>query len=502
MFGKKIIKEQDEIIDQLRQQIRQLQNKCKTLEEDKKNLKDQITELVKLNHQLIADINGLKKNQTDVKPDIQYTTKTYNGFSLTEEQSRVVDLLENTNENYFITGKAGSGKSTILSYFKATTKKKNIVITAFTGAAAINVGGQTIHSLFRMNFAPQNTEKKSDVENFNKEIIKAIEVLIIDEVSMVRSDIMDMIDHRLQCAKGNTKPFGGCQVILFGDLYQLPPITSAKEEYDFLIERYGTLFFFGAPNIKHFKKIVLNDVLRQNDNKFINILNSIRNGEASNETLRIINNNCYKIAPKEWLHLTLRKDVAKNINLLRLAEIQNIEYQFNVELGGNEPPSQEDVPFDFTLRVKVGAKIMMLKNDPAHQYFNGSMGTVKKIEDNIIIVEIGGKEYPVEKAVWEKKKYKRISKNELSDETVGWAKQYPIKLAYAITIHKAQGQTYDNVVIDYTDGNAFTCGQTYVALSRCRTLEGIRLTRPITKEDILVSKEVVEYLKDFENIVT
>lgn len=424
----------------------------------------------------------------------QTVRKSSIGFELTEEQSKVVDLLENTSNNYFITGKAGSGKSTVLSYFRENTKKNNVAVVALTGAAAMNVDGQTIHSLFRMDFNPQDTWSKSKVEcQPVKETLKAIEVLIIDEVSMVRADIMDMIDCRMQYAKGNCEPFGGCQVIVFGDLYQLPPIAANKEEQKFILDRYGTLFFFGAPGVKNFRHENLNDVLRQTDNQFISLLNEIRSGNNSNEILQKINSACYRPAPKEWLHLTLKRDVAQRININRLSEIPEKEYQFETELGGPEPPSKEDVPFDFLLRVKVGARVMVTKNDTAHKYFNGAIGVVKKVNDEYITVCIDGQNYDIAKIEWYKRKYS-VRCGELHADVVGWARQYPLRLAYAITVHKSQGQTYDNIVIDYSDSTVFSPGQTYVALSRCRTLNGIRLTRPLTAEDVYVSNEVIAYL--------
>lgn len=506
MFNKKRLEEQHEIIIQLRFELSAAHGKIEKLENDNKRLQKQLEETKnKLeNERAVKTIVQPDKTETPpakvpTKPPakpVQVTKKTkcYNGFKLTEEQSEVVDLLENTRNNYFITGKAGSGKSTVLSYFRENTKKNNVAVVALTGAAAMNVGGQTIHSLFRMDFNPQDTWSKSKVEcQAIKETLKAIEVLIIDEVSMVRADIMDMIDCRMQYAKGNCEPFGGCQVILFGDLYQLPPIAADKEEQSFICGRYNTLFFFGAPGVKDFKLKILNEVLRQKDNQFIDILNEIRSGNSSKDILQKINSACCKPAPKEWLHLTLKRDVAQRINISRLNEITEKEYQFETELGGTEPPAKEDVPFDFLLRVKVGALVMVTKNDPAHKYYNGAVGIVKKISNSCITVCINGESYDIERAEWNKKKY-FVKDGELCSDIVGWARQYPLRLAYAITVHKSQGQTYDNIVIDYSDSTVFSPGQTYVALSRCRTLDGIRLTRPLTAEDVYVSDEVISYL--------
>ena len=380
-----------------------------------------------------------------------------------------------------------------MSCFKETTKKKNVAVAAFTGSAAIQVGGQTVHSLFKLGLGPQDTDNEAAVRTPANSPLSSIDVLILDEVSMLRCDILDMIDAKLQSAKGNKQYFGGVQVIAFGDLYQLPPIASNPVEMHFVMHKYGTLFFFGAAGSLGFKKIELKTVLRQKDDSFIRILNHIREGNA--EDIDFINRKCLKPAPEDWMRLTLRRDVAKRINLEHLAQIQSPERVYETEIGGNSPPSDKEVPFDYLLRVKVGAKVILTSNDTEKRYYNGTIGIVQAINENSIKVKTEFQVIDIERVVYEKKQYRRdaVSK-ELICETVGWAKQFPLRLAYAITIHKSQGQTFDHVVIDYSGGTAFSPGQTYVALSRCKSLDGICLTRALTDKDIYVDPDIVRYM--------
>lgn len=473
MFNKKRLEEQMQTINSLEEAVKNLQK----------------------------EINNLKKENESLQQKIEQQeaqNKTSNEITLTEEQSEVIDLLENTNKNYFITGKAGTGKSTVLNHFRKTTRKKSLAVVAPTGAAALNVEGQTIHYLFRMDFEPQDTSSKSKVKADFAVLntLKAINVLIIDEVSMVRADVMDMIDARLKLAKGSYAPFGGCQIIAFGDLYQLPPIATDRVEKDFIEQRYGTLFFFGAPGVKNtFKIVELKNVMRQKDQNFVQVLNSIRTGSVSNNDLLIINSRYSTLFPDESIRLTPTNEMANTINKQELAKLNSKEFTYETELGGNNPPAREDVPFDFVLKLKIGARVVMVKNDPSKQYVNGSMGTITKLSQDGIQVLIGNKRYNVEPHTWTKKVYKIDNRtNELISEIVGWAKQYPIKLAWAITIHKSQGQTYDSVIVDYSGVKAFAAGQTYVALSRCKTLHGLYLTRPLTKEDVHTDKQVLDYM--------
>ena len=473
-------------LEQARAEIVRLKNSCRSLTAERDKLSAEVQSLR----------NRIAELEKPAEKPVVETERTFNGITLTKEQSTTFELLENTDKNYFVTGKAGTGKSTVLNYFRTHTKKKGVAVVSLTGSAALNVDGQTIHSLFRMDLEPQDTKSKSKVSTAPMvlDTLKAINVLIIDEISMVRADIMDMIDARLRLAKEKDIPYGGCQVIAFGDLYQLPPIATDRVEKEFIVNRYGTLFFFGAPAVKQtFKIVELVEVLRQKDNEFVKLLNNVRDGRISEQDVKYLNEHCGRNVPDDCLRVVLTKDAAKTINMEKLAQINSKEYFYETELGGDSPPNKEDMPFDFELRLKVGARVMMTRNDTAMKYINGSIGTVTKLTKDSVGVQIAGKKYDIEQSVWTKKIYHKVG-GELVSEVVGWAKQYPIRLAYAITVHKSQGQTYDNVVIDYSGKKAFAAGQTYVALSRCRTLSGIYLTRPLTLQDIYADKEVLEYM--------
>lgn len=489
MFNRKRLEEQEQLIYRLKKECHRLKAGIDTLTKENQALKAELSDITK-------ERDSLKKAINQNKP----LCRTFDGITLSEEQNKIVDLLENTNNNYFITGKAGTGKSTVLNCFRKTTKKTGVAVVASTGAAALNVDGQTIHSLFRMDLEPQDTWVKSKVKTNPAvlETIRAVNVLIIDEVSMVRADVMDMIDARLKLAKKNDLPFGGCQVITFGDLYQLSPIARDRMERMFIENRYGTLFFFGAPEVKNtFQTVELNNVVRQTDQAFIRILNEVREGRISDNDIRLLNTRYTASGyPEDSTRVMLTNDAANRVNMDKLMRIESKEYQYETELGGNNPPAKEDVPFDFNLRLKVGARIMTTRNDPLRRFVNGSIGKVIKLSQDVIQIDINGNSYEIERQTWTKKVYTYNKETkQLEVEVVGWAKQFPLRLAWAITIHKSQGQTYDTVIIDYGNAKAFAAGQTYVALSRCRTLNGIYLTRPIEASDVYADREVLEYMK-------
>ena len=423
-----------------------------------------------------------------------------NSIRLSSEQMAAVDLIEKTDDNYFITGRAGTGKSLILRYFKKNTKKKGVFVVAPTGIAAISVGGQTIHSFFGLKITledPAQTKFK-ELSDEDREKAKEINVIIIDEVSMVRADVMDMIDAKLRHIKESDLPFGGCQIIAFGDLYQLPPVTKEAYERDFLQTRYGTHYFFGAPAVKKtFKTIELHDVFRQTDPMFVDILSKIREGKASQDTIDYLNSHSGTAPmPPKCLTLTLRKDVASTINNKELNLLPGEITTFTAIPKGDQPPKENEAPCDLELKVKPGAKVMFIRNDKEGRFVNGTIGKIVQVDDSGIIATNGTKQFNVERAVWQKYKYeydkgtKKIERVE-----VGRIEQYPVTLAYAITIHKSQGQTFDDVIVDYSTAGAFAPGQTYVALSRCRTLERMHLKVPLTVKDVFADSQIAEFLK-------
>ena len=464
-------------------------------------LKSEVTEIDNITlgfEQKYKKTTGLKSEVTEI-----------DNITLGSEQKYVYDLMNETQENLFITGKAGTGKSVLLQYFVKHTQKQ-VAVVAPTGVAALNIGGQTIHSLFGMDLGvqnPDNFSKVSDMGYKKREILNSLQVLVIDEISMVSVDIMDMIDAKLKYARDNQEPFGGCQIIVFGDLYQLPPVVPNGQISRYMEDRYTTTYFFGIDEIRNhpFKIIELQHVFRQKDPVFINILNDIRLGKTSKAVLEDINSCCI-LPPKDEKYITLTGDnaTADNINRKKLDALPTKEFIYTGEVTGDI--KQASMPTDLNLRLKVGAHVMMIKNDRTEnssddkrkksRWVNGTLGVISQLTDNGIKVKINGVSHWIDKAVWEKYQYSYdASTKSLKKDVVATFSQYPIKLAYAITIHKSQGQTYDAVKVDLTKG-AFTNGQTYVALSRCRSMSSLYLASALKQEDIKVSQEVVNYMKD------
>ena len=446
---------------------------------------------------VIKKTTGLKSKVTEI-----------DSIALGSEQKRVYDIMNGTHENLFITGKAGTGKSVLLQYFVKHTSKQ-VAVVAPTGVAALNVGGQTIHSFFSMGFDIQDPDDISQVTDMGykkREILNGLQTLVIDEISMVSADIMDMIDAKLKYARNNQKPFGGCQIIAFGDLYQLPPVVPSGQATRYMEDRYTTTYFFGADEIRNypFKIIELQHVFRQKDPVFIDILNQIRLGKTSKAVLDDINS-CCVLPPKDEKYITLTGDnaTANRINREKLDALPSKEFIYTGRVTGDI--KQSSMPTDLNLHLKVGAHVMMIKNDRTDntsndkrkkaRWVNGTLGVISQLTDNGIKVEINGVSHWIDKEVWEKYQYSYdASTKSLNKDVVATFSQYPIKLAYAITIHKSQGQTYDAVKVDLTKG-AFAAGQTYVALSRCRSMSSLYLTSALKREDIKVSQEVVNYMK-------
>ena len=452
---------------------------------------------------------------TQHKPAIKKTTglksevTEIDNIVLSIEQKHVYNLMNETNENLFITGKAGTGKSVLLQYFVKHTLKQ-VAVVAPTGVAALNIGGQTIHSFFGMGIEVQNPDNFSQVSDMGykkREILNGLQVLVIDEISMVSADIMDMIDAKLKYARNNQEPFGGCQIIAFGDLYQLPPVVSNGQIVRYIEDRYTTAYFFGADEIRNhpFKIIELQHVFRQKDPVFIDILNQIRLGKTSKAVLEDINS-CCVLPPEDEKYITLTGSnaAADSINREKLDALPTKEFVYTGKVTGDI--KQASMPTDLNLHLKVGAHVMMIKNDHTEnssddkrkksRWVNGTLGVISQLTDNGIKVKINGVSHWIDKAVWEKYQYSYdASTKSLTKDVVATFSQYPIKLAYAITIHKSQGQTYDAVKVDLTKG-AFAAGQTYVALSRCRSMSSLYLASALKQEDIKVSQEVVNYMKD------
>jgi ATP-dependent exoDNAse (exonuclease V) alpha subunit len=395
-----------------------------------------------------------------------------------------LDLIEKQN-NLFITGNAGTGKSTFLKYFRESTDK-NIAVLAPTGKAAINCGGQTIHSFFQ--FAPVLLTEDKIHKHRNPGKFKELDILVIDEVSMVRADLMDAIDTSLRLNRNNWEPFGGVQILLFGDLAQLPPVVKDAELRDFFEFIYESPYFFSASVFDQvtFKILEFTKIYRQQDPGFINILNKIRVGRYDDESLEILNKRLLKINSKRGLKdvitLTTTINQSNRINVEKLSKLKTKEKYYEAEITGRFP--DDSLPSEQKLTLKVGAQVMMLKNDPKKRWVNGTLARIKKLNPDEIIVEINKLDYKVTREAWNNIEYvlDRIT-GEFEEKIVGTFKQFPLCLAYAITTHKCQGMTLEKALIDLSTG-AFASGQLYVALSRCKSLSGIYLRIPIQPSDI------------------
>ena len=395
-------------------------------------------------------------------------------------------------------GKTGTGKSTLLNLFRRTTKKK-FVILAPTGIAALNVQGQTIHSFF--GFPPRIVPFHELKKRKNHKLYKNIEVMIIDEISMVRADMMDAIDVFLRNNREKDVPFGGIQIIFFGDLFQLPPVVSSAEEKQYLENNYNSVYFFDAFALKNidYQLVELRKVYRQDERHFVRLLDAIRLNRMDEDDLMDLNEVYQPNFEMEDFYITLspRNNLVDKINQLSLSQLEGEIYSYTANVFGQFNPSQ--FPTDLMIQLKIGAQVMMIRNDPDKKFVNGTLGIIKDIEDDIIkvAVEFNGSKniIDVTKTTWEVIQYKIDEENpkKINSEIIGSFSQYPIKLAWAITIHKSQGKTFEKVVIDMGQG-AFEYGQTYVALSRCKTLKGIVLKQPLRAKDIIVDDKIVTYI--------
>ena len=419
------------------------------------------------------------------------------------EFQHALDMMEKTDKNIFITGRAGTGKSTLLNYFHNNTKK-NAVILAPTGVAAVNVGGQTIHSFFHFkpNVTPASVKKKKAAQKEKTTIYKKLTTIIIDEVSMVRADLLDCVDKFLRLNGPNSKrPFGGVQMIFIGDLYQLPPVVTSQEREIFR-SHYSSPYFFSANVLEQLDMefVELEKVYRQKDNEFIRLLNAIRNRTVTDDDLALFNkrHDAKFTAPSGafYLSLTSTNDLADNINEEQLAKLPGKIWKAQGIIDGEF--GKEYLPTAVELNLKKGAQIMLLNNDTYGRWINGTIGKItgfKKDDEGeeIITAKLdNGESVEISPYTW--KIYRFFLKNdELRSEDVGSFTQYPVRLAFAVTIHKSQGKTFENVIIDVGRGT-FAHGQMYVALSRCTSLAGIVLKQPLKKSHILMDWHIVKFI--------
>lgn len=418
-------------------------------------------------------------------------------ITITEDMAKAISLIEKTDQHVFITGKAGTGKTTFLKHLVSHLDKQSVV-TASTGIAAINAGGVTLHSLFKIPFGVHTPEMplKGMVHKDTFELLNTIQVLIIDEISMVRPDVLDYVDHRCQQVRGNDKSFGGLQVVMFGDLYQLPPVIK-RDEAKILDEFYAGGYFFNAHTFtqKGFNVIELNHIFRQSDPRFIEILNNIRTYNMKDEDIEDLSELRDKYISNQYqsqhIHICTHKKDVERINQCMLGQST---HTFKASTRKNF--NIEQAPCDKELKLRIGARVMTLVNNPTQGYYNGSLGVVSAIHPDKIIVDLdNGCQAVVEEHTWESCEYK-LEKGIVKKNVKGTCTQYPLALAWAITIHKSQGLQFPNIII-HTKGT-FCSGQIYVALSRCTSMEGIVCDSFITRKHIMADKDLLRFEETYK----
>lgn len=434
-----------------------------------------------------------------------------------KEFQDALNLIQYTRQSVFLTGKAGTGKSTFLRYICEHTKKKHVVL-APTGIAAINAGGSTLHSFFKLPFyplLPDNPDfslQRGRIHEFfkytkpHRKLLEELELIIIDEISMVRVDIIDAVDRILRVYSRNLRePFGGKQILLVGDVFQLEPVVKGDER-EILNRFYPTPYFFSARvfNQIDLVSIELQKVYRQTDATFVGVLDHIRNNTVGATDLQLLNTRYgTQIEESEadmYITLATRRDNVDHINDKKLAELPGEPVTFSGEITGDFPESS--LPTSQELVLKPGAQIIFIKNDFDRRWVNGTIGIISgfdPFEETLYVITDDGKECDVKRESWRNIRYKyNEEKKQIEEEELGTFTQYPIRLAWAITIHKSQGLTFSRAVIDFT-GGVFAGGQAYVALSRCTSLEGIQLKKPVSRADVFVRPEIIGFAERFNN---
>lgn len=427
------------------------------------------------------------------------------------EFQNVWNLIQHTHQSVFLTGKAGTGKSTFLKYICATTRKKHVVL-APTGIAAVNVGGQTLHSFFKIpfrplladdpDFSPHQIRKTLRYTKEKVKLIRELDLIIIDEISMVRADIIDFVDKVLRNYSGNMRePFGGKQLLFVGDIFQLEPVVT-RDMRQILQRDYRQFFFFNARvfNDLGLIPIELRKIYRQTNSDFVALLDRVRINRAGRDDLMRLNSRYNPQYRDEGFAVTLatRRDTVNSINDEHMAALKTPEYVYEGEIEGNFP--ENDLPTALQLVLKEGAQVIFIRNDKEGRWVNGTIGRVQRLSNLYVYVELeNGVVHQVEEETWENIQYSYDEKKQAVVENIlGSFRQFPIKPAWALTVHKSQGLTFNNVVIDFA-GGAFTSGQTYVALSRCTSLEGITLLKPLSERDIIVNPTVVDFSRRFND---
>ena len=427
-------------------------------------------------------------------------------IEINEDFDRALHMLDGSFQSLFITGKAGTGKSTLLEYFRQRTKK-NVAVLAPTGVAALNVSGQTIHSFFLIppNITPQKVLEHKLTKKRIK-VMQSLDMMIIDEASMLRADLLDCMDVSLRHYRNEeTLPFGGVQMVFIGDLYQLPPVVAGAYERELFQTHYGSPYFFSAKCFENvdMRFLELQKVYRQKDDGFIGLLNKVRDNSIGHEDLEVLNERHVPDFDDDSLEdfvitLTTTNAAADEKNLQELAKLSIESESFFGDIDGDF--KKRNLPTLMDLELKVGAQVMMLNNDTSGRWVNGSIGKITEIDfddvvgEDLLVVELdNGKTVEINRHTWNIHKYFfNEEKGHIDTEVVGSFTQFPLRLAWAVTIHKSQGKTFENVVIDIGRGT-FAHGQIYVALSRCTSFEGIVLKKRIEKRHIWMDRKVSDF---------
>jgi ATP-dependent exoDNAse (exonuclease V) alpha subunit len=418
---------------------------------------------------------------------------TVTELTLSAEQQAVFDAIETSQDHIFVTGRAGTGKSTLLNHLSWHTSKQ-VVICAPTGVAALNVGGQTIHSLFRLPIgviADHEIEQSREL----RKLLGTLDTIVIDEVSMVNADLLDAVDRSMRQARQRPhEAFGGAQVVLFGDPYQLAPVPGDADERAYFEDQYRSMWFFDAKvwSEADLRIYELSVIHRQHEDEFKYMLNAVRHGRVTAEIAKRLNDTGARPAPTDGaITLATTNSTVTRINASELAKLPGRALTARAEVSGEF--GGRSYPADESLELKVGAQVMFLRNDSDQRWVNGSIGTVTKI-DSTVWVEVDGETHQVQPAVWEKYRYSysAVTKS-LKKDIVAEFTQFPLRLAWAVTIHKSQGKTYDRAIVDLGQ-RSFAPGQTYVALSRISELDGLYLTRPLRPSDIIVDENVLRFM--------
>ena len=420
-----------------------------------------------------------------------------NEYILTDEHKKCLSVLEDTNDNLFITGKAGTGKTLLVRQFR-NNSRKNVVVLAPTGIAALNVRGQTIHSFF--GFPPRIIEQRAIKRVWKSRVMAKIDCIVIDEISMVRADLLDGVDKFMRLNGRNEHlPFGGVQMVFVGDLYQLPPVVTYDEQMIYE-QLYDSPYFFGANSfdLNNFRVIELKTIFRQSEKKFIDFLNLVRLGDPNDNTFDLINNRIVdKPVTDDHIILCTVNQTADDINQKKLAVIKSPTLTYNAMVEGNFPVDRRNLSVSLELTLKKGSRVLFVQNDLKRRWVNGTLGWVEELNKDMIRVKVDETEDIVDVDIgkWDNIIYEYDENSGgFNEKIIGTLKQYPLRLAWAITVHRSQGMSLDKVCLDFSR-SPFSHGQTYVALSRCRTLDGLVLTRKMSPSDILIDERIVDFYR-------